>query len=132
MTTDEFDTQTGAHRDIDFDAEREAARTRLRKLNRRRDVLEAFNHERERQLTKWGEQHHPNRTGLANDASLRETYREHCDALAAAGRVGWRDILLEEVYEAFAETDDRALEVELIQAGAVITAWVEDIRARRG
>lgn len=45
----------------------------------------------------------------------------------------WRDILLEEVFEALAESDVAALRTELVQVAAVAAKWVEalDIRAGR-
>jgi hypothetical protein len=42
----------------------------------------------------------------------------------------WALILLEEVYEALAEADPARLRTELIQAGAVIAAWVSDLDRR--
>jgi hypothetical protein len=42
----------------------------------------------------------------------------------------WRDILAEEVAEAFAETDPDRLQTELIQAAAVVQAWIADLRSR--
>jgi len=38
---------------------------------------------------------------------------------------------MEEVFEALAETDPEKLELELIQAAAVIVAWVEKLRRHR-
>jgi len=42
----------------------------------------------------------------------------------------WEMILLEEVWEALAETDPVKLRAELIQVAAVAVAWVEDIDSR--
>jgi hypothetical protein len=52
------------------------------------------------------------------------------DAAAEAGVVTWRDILHEEVCEAFAETDPEALRAELVQVAAVAVKWVEAIDRR--
>ncbi|TIH26025.1 NUDIX hydrolase, partial [Subtercola vilae] len=42
----------------------------------------------------------------------------------------WQDILLEEVFEAFAESDTSKLRTELIQVAAVAQQWVEAIDRR--
>jgi hypothetical protein len=44
----------------------------------------------------------------------------------------WQDVLEEEVYEAFAETDPEKIEAELLQVAAVCVAWIEGIRHRSG
>ena len=102
-------------------------------------VLAEVAKERHAQDEKWGEQNHPNGTGpeeywglddpdtaAANAARFRNITNQQ----AAAGRLTWRDILLEEVAEAFAEADPAQLRAELIQVAAVATAWVEAIDRR--
>lgn len=94
--------------------------------------------ERARQNAKWGEQNHPDGTGLVSslggDPEAARMARAACDWAAARGTVTWRHILEEEVCEAFAETDPVLLREELIQVSAVASAWVEaiDRRAARG
>ena len=39
----------------------------------------------------------------------------------------WDFILLEEVYEAISERDNKKLKIELIQVAAVCTAWIESL-----
>lgn len=90
------------------------------------DILE----ERLRQEDQWGEQNHPDGTG-GNAGLLAEWAREACQRAAASGTVTWQHILLEEVYEAFAETDPAALRAELIQVAAVAAAWAEAIDRRQ-
>jgi hypothetical protein len=90
--------------------------------------------ERARQDTRWGQQDHPHGTG---DIAMRMqalSYREGCKRHFADGIGTWRDILLEEVYEAMAEADPRALRAELVQVAAVATQWIEaiDREAHRG
>lgn len=99
-------------------------------MERRLLVLQDIDHELNRQIDKWGEQHHPNGTS-ENYAPRREFYRDRCDERFGAGEGSWFDILLEEVYEAAAETDDRQLRKELVQVAAVAAAWTEDIDSRR-
>ncbi|MEB0303834.1 hypothetical protein QN345_00575 [Cryobacterium sp. 10I1] len=97
--------------------------------------------ERTRQNEKWGEQNHPNGTGpgckpLADVTTEHYSYPAEdlatlaklaTDRAAARGDVTWRDILIEEVFEAFAEDDPAKLRAELVQVAAVAQQWVEAI-----
>lgn len=49
---------------------------------------------------------------------------------AGTGSVAWLDILLEEVAEAFAESDPAALRAELLQVAAVAIRWIVAIDHR--
>lgn len=102
-----------------------------------RRVLNLVDAERDAQDAKWGEQNHPNGTG----PNVRMRWSAH--TLADAARVckklcqangpdedNWRDILLEEVFEALAEEDPVKLRAELVQVAAVACAWVEAIDRR--
>lgn len=93
-------------------------------------VLPEIAAERERQDEKWGEQNHPDGTGpgFAIDAKRA---RHRCNLAAALGLVSYRDILNEEVFEAFAESDPDKLRVELIQVAAVAVAWIEKLDRER-
>lgn len=117
-------------------------------------VLAEVAAERARQDAKWGEQNHPDGSGptvslaspifgapsdrwgtpagvhLAGMRELRDNAVVTTDERAATGNLTWRDILLEEVFEAFAEDDPGKLRVELIQVAAVATQWVEAIDRR--
>jgi hypothetical protein len=86
--------------------------------------------ERQRQLAKWGDQHHPDGTGGPVHRHLADMYRKTTDANAKSGGLSWRDILLEEVHEALAEHESDALRAELVQCAAVIQAWISDIDRR--
>ncbi len=105
--------------------------------------------ERAAQDAKWGEQNHPDGTGhstapledhecLSVDmdaAALAELFRDRTESrFAGAGWVpgAWRDILLEEVFEALAEEDPDALRYELIQVAAVASQWAQAIDRRAG
>ncbi|MER7213169.1 hypothetical protein ABT340_39415 [Streptosporangium sp. NPDC000239] len=90
-----------------------------------------------RQDAKWGEQAHPDGTGpdVAWACTGPATYvansaRSTVEQLAAAGHLTWRDILLEEVAEAFAEDDPDRLLNELLQVEAVARQWRLAIRRR--
>jgi hypothetical protein len=75
----------------------------------------------------FGLQQHPHGTGHPHDVVLAAYLRDETVKAAAEGRLTWRDILLEEVGEAFAETDLRALRAELTQVAAAAVLWMEAI-----
>lgn len=92
-------------------------------------ALNGIGMERVAQDEKWGLQHYPD--GTSEDyADLADAYRESCDAMHKSGQGTWADIALEEFYEALAETDPDKLRAELVQAAAVLAAWIEDIDSR--
>ena len=91
-----------------------------------REVVE----ERIKQDAKWGEQNHPDGTGH-NWQWMADTKRKLCQEAFADGDGAWMHILVEEVYEAFAEDDPVKLRAELIQVAAVAVAWVEAIDRRK-
>lgn len=93
-------------------------------------VLVQFMRERRAQIAKWGEQQHPDGTGLLGDKERAQHAKATCEGLASHGKLAWRDILYEEVTEAFAEKDIDKLRIELRQVGAVAAAWIEDIENR--
>lgn len=92
-------------------------------------LLEQVAQERTRQLAVYGEQHHPD-GAQRDDVVSAELYRDLYEVAVAAGVVTWRNILLEEVYEATSEQDDKLRRDELLQVAAVALAWVEDIDGR--
>jgi hypothetical protein len=87
--------------------------------------------ERQRQLAKWGEQHHPDGTGITDaQRTLADQARAACQQAFAEGRGSWAHILMEEVREAYAEADPATLRTELVQCAAVIQAWIHDLDNR--
>lgn len=86
--------------------------------------------ERIRQDAKWGVQRHPDGTGAPSWAEIAQMAKSDCARAVKNGNLTWRQILLEEIYEAFTEKDAARLREELIQSGAVIAAWVEAIDSR--
>jgi hypothetical protein len=93
--------------------------------------------ERRRQDEKWGEPHEvPDGTGSEElffgfaFADLRDWIQGSVDLAADRGdsRMSW--VLLEEVFEALAESDEQKLRAELIQVAAVAAKWVQIIDAR--
>ena len=91
-------------------------------------LVEVFE-ERERQDAKWGEQNHPDGTGDGY-AAMAGAYHTICDWKHKIGAGAYLDILLEEVFEAAAESDPAKLRTELVQVAAVAVAWVECIDRR--
>ena len=83
--------------------------------------------ERARQDAKWGQQNHPNGTGGPGLGERAVLARNWCQRLAAEGNCTWMAILEEEITEAYAERDPEKLRSELVQAAAVIAAWIECI-----
>jgi hypothetical protein len=94
-------------------------------------VLTEIGFERTRQDAKFGEQNHPDGTGLPIYQHAANRYRDQADRNAASGVLAWRDLLLEEVYEALAEKDPIRLRAELVQVAAVAVAWIEAIDRRQ-
>lgn len=86
--------------------------------------------ERMNQVSKWGEQHHPDGTGNPGDVEDADAAKAHYETMSQLGLLSWREILSEEVAEAYAESDPEKLRAELLQVAAVAVAWIVDIRSR--
>jgi hypothetical protein len=95
-----------------------------------RQFAEDIDAERQRQLTKFGDQHHPDGTGNKSQQDDAERARRWCQDAFGSGYGTWADILAEEVAEAFAERDRAKLRAELLQVAAVCAAWVHDLDSR--
>lgn len=109
-----------------------------------RKVTEEIRWERAEQDQKWGRQNHPDGTGptvrvledtpwsldLRTGSELSDIFRSKCQKNTPETD-NWRDILLEEVFEAMAEDDQDRLRKELMQVAAVAVAWVECIDRRK-
>lgn len=87
--------------------------------------------ERARQDAKWGPPtDRGDGTGSRRDVAQAEAAKAWTDHLARAGLLTWRQILTEEVAEAFAESDPVKLRAELVQVAAVAVKWVRMIDTR--
>ncbi|MGW1949113.1 NUDIX hydrolase [Streptomyces sp. NPDC001940] len=86
--------------------------------------------ERQRQLKKFGEQHHPDGTGNKSQQEDADRARSWCESAFASGYGTWSDVLAEEVAEVNAERDHAKLRAELVQVSAVCAAWIADIDSR--
>lgn len=89
-------------------------------------LLKEVHAERRAQLEKFGPQEHPNGTD-SSFSDLADAFREDADRAAAEGNLTWRQIMLEEVYEALSETDPVKLRAELIQVMSVASSWIDNI-----
>jgi hypothetical protein len=111
-----------------------------------RQLAEDIDAERQRQLAKWGEQRHPvidprdiPECTHPYYASRADIWRQVNEERATAGRTvgrcsscpegphthtAWDGILLEEVYEALAESDPVKRRAELVQVMAVCAAMI--------
>jgi hypothetical protein len=86
--------------------------------------------ERRRQDAKFGHQrNYHDGTGRPGDREAADEARARCKANGPA-EDNWRDVLDEEVCEAFAETDPELLRAELVQVMAVAGNWIEHIDRR--
>lgn len=87
-------------------------------------------HEMDRQDAKWGDQRqHPDGTG-PDYRGLAQMAKRETDEAARNGTLTWRHILLEEMFEAFSETDPALLIEELTQCAAVCATWINAIHSR--
>ncbi|OKI19273.1 NUDIX hydrolase [Streptomyces sp. CB03911] len=96
-------------------------------------VLRDVATERAAQDAIFGQQDLPDGTGAGMDSFRRgvaDRYRQACDIAFAEGRGTFRDVFLEEVFEAMAEDDPVKLRAELLQAVAVGVKWIEAIDRR--
>jgi hypothetical protein len=81
------------------------------------------------QNDKWGEQNHLDGTGSQADKDRAAISKAKCQANTPV-EDNWRDVLDEEVTEAFAESDPVLLRAELIQVAAVAVQWISAIDRR--
>ena len=105
------------------------------------EILNEFGRERDRQIAKHGVQNHlPNGTGpdetlfrmrgvisMADLASLARFKTDQFSYSEGDKTITYLDVLIEEMFEAFAESDPAKLREELIQVGTVAAAWIEAI-----
>ena len=88
-------------------------------------VLDDIADERQAQHRQWGDQMLPMGTGNYVFGIMRDHYRTECQQAHADGKLTYQHILLEEVFEALAESDPLKLKDELIQVAAVVVKMIE-------
>jgi len=97
-------------------------------------VFKDIKAETDRHIELWGVQSHPDGTDSwaftdkANNAKILYDYL----AKHYPEKITWRDILLEEVFEALSEDRHQdKLREELVQVAAVCCSWIMDIDMRK-
>lgn len=103
----------------------------MRPISRAGTVLCDVLAERDRQDELWGQQNHKDGTGSPWQQDMCAAAKADCERASRVGSLTWRQILWEEVAEAFAERDPERLRAELIQVSAVAAGWAEAIDRRR-
>ena len=100
------------------------------------DVLDDVMSERLRQIQLWGHQSLQDWTGpdrsyinLGVNSGIVKRLQHFNDTY---GQPSWAHVLLEEVFEALSEEDQKKLRAELVQVAAVAVSWVEDIDRQNG
>jgi hypothetical protein len=88
-------------------------------------IFAEINKERERQNEKWGEQNHLMLNVPFTTAGMRQQEKIYKQLNNSARDVSWFGILMEEVYESFAETDPARQREEMIQVAAVAVQIIE-------
>lgn len=83
---------------------------------------------------KWGEQNHGAIGGRNVESGRRfaqtqaDAWKAYNDGRVAEDTIGWDGIAYEEVFEAFAEEDPKAREIEMVQAAAVFVNAIASLR----
>lgn len=93
-------------------------------------VLRDIADERDRQNQLFPDQQIPDGTQSIVMSGIANIIKEMNSRLDERGHLTWRDVLAEEVAEAFSEEDVDALRKELVQVAAVAARWIEDIDRR--
>lgn len=92
-----------------------------------RDFADAVDAERQRQLAKFGDQHHPILLGLHSAALFEDLAQGLRGINTNSAERCWMTILLEEAYEAGAERDLVKFRAEVVQIAAVCQAIITDL-----
>lgn len=95
------------------------------------EVLLAVDAELSRQDELWGDQSHLPMGTSTDYKALADQARDIAEHHNKLGVLSFADILREEFFEALAEEDPDALEVELVQVAAVAVQQVLALRAQR-
>ena len=110
-------------------------------------IFEEYKQERERQDKKWGPQSWPslnqvlvNRDGGCTPQRMCEHFeipsenraKFLCDHAFETNEGCWPPIVVEELSEVVSAENEEKRRQELIQLGAVVTAWIQDIDKRNG
>jgi hypothetical protein len=92
---------------------------------RRWPVFLAIDKERRRQEEKWGEQNHPMLGVPFTKEGMIRMQRAYKQLNDSGKDCNWFQILMEEVYETFSETEPEKQMEEAVQAAAVMVQIIE-------
>lgn len=90
-------------------------------------IFDEVYREREAQLAQWGNKSLPLGFGGHANRVASDQLRKECDEADKHGELTHRHILLEEFYEALAESDPAKARDELIQVGACVIKAIQQI-----
>jgi hypothetical protein len=94
-------------------------------------ILDEIIQERKRQDEKWGEQNHPMLDTPFTVDGMRQREKNYKQTNDSKRDVSWFAILMEEVYEAFAETEPEKQYGEMIQVAAVAVQIAEYLKRKK-
>jgi hypothetical protein len=97
------------------------------------DIASEIMDERVAQIERWGQQDHPSSHSdleIHQAKKAADYWKAVNDRRVEDGTLSWDGILLEEVFEALAESDDTLRREELVQVAAVAAAEIEEIDRR--
>lgn len=90
-------------------------------------VYTEIEEERNKAEAKFPDQHLPSGTSRSDWSGEELAAKAECNKRHKYGNLTWRDVLYEEVCEAFAEEDPAKLRAELVQVAAMAVRWIEDL-----
>jgi len=93
-------------------------------------VLDDVYFEREAQDRRFGEQNLPDGINRPEDHANHVLAKLTCENKTSAGCCTWRDVLTEELCEAYDARTENELRMELKQVAAVAVAWIEALDRR--
>lgn len=88
-------------------------------------ILDEFHTERDAQYKQWGVQDIPLGFGASMWRAVADQYRRECDEAHKRGDLTMAHILLEEFFEALAESDLKSARDELVQLGACVVQAIQ-------
>lgn len=90
-------------------------------------LLDELFTEREAQIKQWGDQDLPLGFSAPRFKMMADRFRKECDTADKRGELTHRHILLEEFFEALAESNEAKARDELVQLGACVIKALQQI-----
>lgn len=82
------------------------------------------------QLRMFGPQAYPDGTGGGTLQKAATLSAAQCEHAFEHGHPTWRDVIMEKFYVAIASQNHRDLREGLVELGAIVVAWIEDLDRR--